>query len=354
MSPSPRFHTAAQAARKLGVSAKALRLYEQRGLLIPGRNAAGWRAYGSADLAQAVVDAGGVAQLAALVGHADAKLKRGACGSLAAVAKHHVDLAEAVVEADVFPRVLLALRDVDEAVRKNAATLVREVVKHTPELAKLVVSAGGAAALVEFVGDSSGGIRLPGVMALGYLAAFSETIAMAIVLARGVGALKAALLNEPEDHIKAATVWALGQVGRHTPDHAKAVADAGVFPVLLVLLGREVSSDDLRTKCGRALKAVAGRCLEGPALAPLLRDGSPKAQKYALTQYAALLPLDASARRAFMQTGLLQRTQELKAGGPPPKVADAIARINACFPDEAVKFSDPAYARTLLARLEVE
>ena len=53
MSPSPRFHTAAQAARKLGVSAKALRLYEQRGLLIPGRNAAGWRAYGSADLAQA-------------------------------------------------------------------------------------------------------------------------------------------------------------------------------------------------------------------------------------------------------------------------------------------------------------
>jgi DNA-binding transcriptional MerR regulator len=42
-----------QAARRLGVSVKALRLYEQRGLVTPGRTAAGWRAYGPADLARA-------------------------------------------------------------------------------------------------------------------------------------------------------------------------------------------------------------------------------------------------------------------------------------------------------------
>jgi hypothetical protein len=28
-----------------------------------------------------------------------------------------------------------------------------------------------------------------------------------------------------------------------------------------------------------------------------------------------------------------------------PKVQESIAKINACFPDEAVKFSDPQYAR---------
>lgn len=42
-----------EAARRLGVSAKALRLYEQRGLLSPARTPAGWRVYGPAELRRA-------------------------------------------------------------------------------------------------------------------------------------------------------------------------------------------------------------------------------------------------------------------------------------------------------------
>lgn len=38
---------------RLGVSAKALRLYEQRGLIVPARTAAGWRAYGPDEMARA-------------------------------------------------------------------------------------------------------------------------------------------------------------------------------------------------------------------------------------------------------------------------------------------------------------
>ena len=41
------------AARQLGVSAKALRLYEQRGLIAPLRTAAGWRAYGPDEMTRA-------------------------------------------------------------------------------------------------------------------------------------------------------------------------------------------------------------------------------------------------------------------------------------------------------------
>lgn len=40
----------AEAAIRLGVSAKALRIYEQHGLLAPARNAAGWRSYGPTDV----------------------------------------------------------------------------------------------------------------------------------------------------------------------------------------------------------------------------------------------------------------------------------------------------------------
>jgi hypothetical protein len=39
----------------------------------------------------------------------------------------------------------------------------------------------------------------------------------------------ACLAEEAEDHLRAATAWTLGQIGRHTSDHAKAVADTGAL-----------------------------------------------------------------------------------------------------------------------------
>ena len=62
MNASAPYLSPSEAARRLGVSAKALRLYEQRGLVAPLRTAAGWRAYGPAEMARA----GEVAALRAL------------------------------------------------------------------------------------------------------------------------------------------------------------------------------------------------------------------------------------------------------------------------------------------------
>ncbi|HEY4201210.1 MAG TPA: MerR family transcriptional regulator [Devosiaceae bacterium] len=53
MSSSAQFLNPAAAAQRLGVSAKALRLYEQHGLVAPSRTAAGWRAYGPDQMARA-------------------------------------------------------------------------------------------------------------------------------------------------------------------------------------------------------------------------------------------------------------------------------------------------------------
>jgi DNA-binding transcriptional MerR regulator len=53
VSSSAEFLNPSVAAQRLGVSAKALRLYEQRGLVTPRRTAAGWRAYGPAEIARA-------------------------------------------------------------------------------------------------------------------------------------------------------------------------------------------------------------------------------------------------------------------------------------------------------------
>lgn len=53
MSDSGPYLNPAEAARQVGVSAKALRLYESRGLLYPTRTMAGWRAYGGGAMARA-------------------------------------------------------------------------------------------------------------------------------------------------------------------------------------------------------------------------------------------------------------------------------------------------------------
>ena len=53
MISSARFLSPSEAAGRLGVSAKALRLYEQRGLIAPVRTAAGWRAYGPDQMSRA-------------------------------------------------------------------------------------------------------------------------------------------------------------------------------------------------------------------------------------------------------------------------------------------------------------
>jgi hypothetical protein len=121
-----------------------------------------------------------------LINHTDAQLKRHVCSCLAQISKHAVELADVVVEAEIFPKILNCLKDIDPLVRKNAATCIREIAKQSPELAKLISNAGGEAALVDYISETKGNARLPGIMTLGYIAAFDETLAIGIINAKGI------------------------------------------------------------------------------------------------------------------------------------------------------------------------
>jgi DNA-binding transcriptional MerR regulator len=85
--------SAAEAARELGVSAKALRLYERRGLLTPLRSAAGWRIYGPAEMDRAR-DIVALRQLGMGLARIAEVLAAGGEGLAAALADHHADLAQ--------------------------------------------------------------------------------------------------------------------------------------------------------------------------------------------------------------------------------------------------------------------
>ncbi|CAK9065506.1 unnamed protein product [Durusdinium trenchii] len=304
----------------------------------------------SPELAQVVVDAGACVLLVKEITNSDAALKRQVCACLAQIAKHSVDLAEVVVEAEVFPRLLHVLKDVDELVRKNAATCIRELARHTPDLAKLIVNAGGIAAMVDYVQESRGNARLPGIMTLGYVAAFSETLALAVVVSKGIPPLKDAPINEPEDHVKAAAAWSLGQIGRHSPDHARALAEADVLRRILAVYLHQDSSEDLQLKAKRALKSVVQKCTHLPALEPLL-DSPPNILKYVVQQFAKVLPNNVEARKAFVQSGSLQKLQEVQAESG-SKLQEMVDTINLQYPPEIVQYYSPNYAQALLEKME--
>eukprot|EP00066_Takifugu_rubripes_P004508 XP_003967918.1 PREDICTED: sperm-associated antigen 6 [Takifugu rubripes] len=303
------------------------------------------------ELAQAVVDNGAVTHLAQMILSKDTKLKRHVFSALGQISKHSVDLAEMVVVAEVFPVALACLRDPDECVRKNVATLMREVVKHSPELSQVIVNCGGLAAVIDSLGNYHGNERLPGIMMLGYVAAHSENLAMAVILSKGAPQLALCLSEETEHHIRAATAWSIGQIGRHTSEHAKAVALSNVLHRLLEFYLDTSSSEDLKDKSKRALKSVLQVCTHLPALEPLLYAAPNNILKHVLCQFSKVLPHDSKARRLFVTNGGLKRVQEIKAD-PGSLLQENINNVNGCFSEEMIRYYTPGYASVLLEQME--
>ena len=305
------------------------------------------------ELAQAVVDQGAVPYLAALISHPDAQLKRYVCQCLAQIAKHTVDLAEVVVEAEIFPRIFNCLKDIDVQVRKNAATCIREIAKQTTELAKLIVHSGGAAATVDYISESKGNARLPGIMTLGYISAFDDSLAMAVIVSKGIAPLKDALIHEPEDHIKAAAAWSLGQIGRHSPEHAKYLAEADVPARLLAvyMMQEGQGSTDLKDKSKKALKNIIQMCTHLSSLEPLLILAPNNILTYVTAQFAKVLPQNTEQKKTFIKSGGFQRIQEIEAA-PGSKLRENIDAINSHFPEKVVQYYSPGFAESLIQNLD--
>jgi len=243
------------------------------------------------------------------------------------------------------------LKDQDTLVRKNAATCIREIAKHSPELAKLICNTGGAAALVDYITESKGNARLPGIMTLGYIAAYDESFAMGIIASKGITPLKDALINEAEDHIKAAAAWSLGQIGGHSPEHARAMAEIDVPSHLLTVYMHPASSDDLKAKAKKALKGILQMCLYLPALEPLISEAPNEILQYVLAQFAKILPNDNVAKKTFVMSEGLAKIQRIRPDAG-TKLALYIQEINSLYPAEVVQYYSPDYAETLLKKLD--
>ncbi|XP_054008035.1 sperm-associated antigen 6-like isoform X2 [Hylaeus anthracinus] len=297
--------------------------------------ALGYIARHNKTLAQTSVDAGAVPLLVLCLQEPELYVKQIAASALCDISKHDKDLAEVVVDAGAVPFLAKAVSNPDTKLK----------------MAQLIVNIGGIGALVELIDTSKQTVRLPAIMAIGYIAGHSDQLAIAVIGSKGVIHLSAALHEEQNDRMLAVTVWAIGQIGKHTPEHAKAVAVANILPKLLELYNDANSSEDLKSKCNTTLKQILQRCMYIEALEPLLHDSPPNILKYVLGQFSKVLPNDARARRLFVTSGGLKKVQEIQAD-PGSTLLEYIQIINCCFPEEIIRYYSPGYPDSLLEAVE--
>ena len=89
---------------------------------------------------------------------------------------------------------------------------------------------------------------------------------MSIIEGKGIAVLKDSLIQIPDDLVKGAAAWALGQIGGHSGKHANALAQEEVLTHLLAVYIYQNSTEELKKKAKKAIKNIVVMCTE---VAPL-------------------------------------------------------------------------------------
>lgn len=219
----------------------------------------------------------------------------------------------------------------------------------------MIVNSGGIGAIIQLLMNSmecEEDLITHAATALGFIAGQSPQFALAIIECKGVVALMCVLCNEKIDELQLEqAIWALGHIGKHTPEHSRPLGEANVFRKILELYDNSSISESLKQKCKCTLKMTLQCCLHLPALEPLLYDAPCDILKYVLGQYSKILPNDPAARRIFITTGGLKKIQEIHAE-PGTHLFEYMAIINSCYPDDIVRYYTPEFPDSILERVD--
>jgi hypothetical protein len=160
--------------------------------------------------------------------------------AFANVASHSQELAEYVIEAGIFPRVLLAFSHECKFVKKQAVRVVQNLVRHSFEMAQFIVNAGGVGALVQLMSEAvvernSEEIITSAAMAVGFISGQGPQLALSVIECNGPKVLEMVLCGAQSgsDEQVASCVWAIGHIGKHTPEHNKTIFQANIVPRLI-------------------------------------------------------------------------------------------------------------------------
>ncbi|XP_060532951.1 sperm-associated antigen 6-like isoform X4 [Cylas formicarius] len=302
-------------------------------------------------LTETVVRNGGLQALVYCLEDFEPIVKESAAWGVGYIARHTENMAQECVDHGALPLLMLCLQEPELSLKQIATIALSDIAKHSDALATSVVDAGALLEILFQQPTVAVEVAVPCISAIGFIAGQSAELAMTIIGYQSIQIFER-ILNEPADEsLVSVTVWAIGQIGRHTTEHAHAVASANIFQKLIALYQSPTTSADLRLKCQNSLKVCLQKCTLVPALEPLLWTAPPEILKYVLGQYSKVLPKDPKARRLFVTSGGLQKVQQIEAK-PGTTLMEYITVINSCFPDEIVRYYSPGYPETLLEKLE--
>ncbi len=283
----------------------------------------------------------------------DFELRQHSCTCLANIAKHNEDLAQKVAGADLFPKIVdrCLKEEGKERLQRQAALCLKEIAGQSISLARMVSDVGGVSCVVDYLNKAPGAAKLHAIMTLGFISGFDQDLAKNVVQCKGHIALVNSLREVKEDHIKAAAAWSLGQIGRHSVELARDLAEQDVLRELLVVYMGADEKGDLKNKAKRALRSIIQQCQEMDALQPLLESAPEKIVKHVVAQMAIILKNKPTLKKDFAEKGCLKRLQEIHAP-PESKLQSSINEINDLFPPEVVQHYSPDYINTLIKKVE--
>ena len=155
-------------------------------------------------------------------------------------------------------------------------------------MAQMMIEAGGLGILVDSIVRNRGETKLPGIMALGFVAGHSPEMALSIVYSKGVDAL-ALSLDDTNKHVAAAAAWALGHIGRHSAEHSRHASAGGLLSKILAIYNCPASTEDMKDKAKQALKLILMRTDNLEVVETLITDAPPQILKYVVAQYSKVL-----------------------------------------------------------------
>ena len=258
----------------------------------------------------------GIDNLVNLIHDHDMILKRNICQLLGNISKHSIKLSDMVLKTLGKPtKLIYCLKDPDHIVRKNSAYAILELVNKSPENSKAFIDIGGVSAIVEYISSIEGDSKMYGILALGFLASNEEHFAKSMFdYNKTLPLLRDIIMNENNQQLKSAVCFTLGNLGKHSTQHANLVSNYNVLALMLLNYQSNDSNENLKKKAKRALKNILSCCQNILAMEPLIQVAPRKMIKQILNQFAICLKLSGVERKNCLQKGVLQRLVTLKNG----------------------------------------